>query len=145
MMQTERLTPGVLIVRFFTALLLVYATFNPEGHSYFHWAVMPVMVGDGVASIGPLKLVTGIILLMAWLVFLHATRRSLGILRAVLLLAITGEIVMLVIDQHLGAPSNTRGATHAALLVVSLVLTLGLSWTPVLNWLRGRAGPDHAS
>lgn len=144
-MQTERLTPGVLIVRFFTALLLVYATFNPEGHSYFHWAAMPLLVGGGTAFIGPLKLVTGILLLMAWLVFLHATRRSLGILRAVLLLAIIGEVVMLVIDQHLGAPSSSRGTTHAALVVVSLVLTLGVSWAPVVNWLRGGADPDHAS
>jgi hypothetical protein len=82
---------------------------------------------------------------MAWLVFLHATRRSLGILRAVLLLAITGEIVMLVIDRHLVAPTSSRGTTHAALVIVSLALTLGLSWSPVMKWIRGRADPDEAS
>ena len=144
-MQTERLTPGVLIVRFLTALLLVYATFNPEGHSYFHWAAMPWLIGDHTVSLGPLKVVAGILLLMAWLVFLHATRRSLGILRAVLLLAITGEIVMLVIDRHLVAPTSSRGTTHAALVIVSLALTLGLSWSPVMKWIRGRADPDEAS
>jgi hypothetical protein len=144
-MQAERLTPGVLIVRFLTALLLVYATFNPEGHSFFHWAVMPMLIGGSTASLVPLKVVVGLILLMAWLAFLHATRRSLGILRAVLLLAITGEVVLLVIDQHLVSPSGTRGTTHVALVIVSLALALGLSWTPVMNWIRGRADPGRVS
>ncbi len=142
-MQTERLTPGVLIVRLFTALLLVYATFNPEGHSFFHWAAMPLLLGEGMATVSPLKVVAGILLLIAWLVFLHATRRSLGILRAVLLLTITGEIVLLVIDRHLVAPNSSRGTTHAALVIVSLALTLGLSWTPVMKWIRGRPNPDR--
>jgi hypothetical protein len=144
-MQTERLTPGVLIVRFFTALLLVYATFNPEGHSFFSWAAMPLLIGGGATTLGPLKVVAGVLLLMAWLVFLHATRRSLGVLRAVLLLSLTGEIIMLVIDRHLVAPESSSSTTHVALMIVSVALTLGLSWSPVMNWIRGRTDPDEAS
>ncbi|HEY8256171.1 MAG TPA: DUF6524 family protein [Gemmatimonadales bacterium] len=143
-METERLTPGVLIVRFLTALLLVYATFNPEGFSFFHWVAAPLIFGSGIHSLGPLKVVAGILLVMSWLVFLHATRRSLGVVRTVLLLALTCEILLILIDWNLVGSQTARAVTHLALVGVSLGLTLGLSWFPVMQWFTGRPDPDRA-
>src|SRR6185503_11156030 len=38
--------PVGLLLRVLGAVLLVYATFNPMGHSFFHWALAP-LVGMG--------------------------------------------------------------------------------------------------
>lgn len=144
-MRTELPALGVLVVRFLTALLLVYTTFNPEGVSYFHWTALPLIVGEGIGSVTPLKIVAGILLLIAWLVFLQATRRSLGVLRAVLLFAITGAIVWVVIDWHLIAPASARAVTHLALVVVSLGLTVGLSLTQESRRIAGALDPDRVT
>ncbi len=37
-MQKQGVTWFGVFVRFVMALVLVYATYNPEGWSYFHWA-----------------------------------------------------------------------------------------------------------
>lgn len=142
-MQGERLTPGGMIVRFLTALLLVYATFNPEGISFFHWTVVPLMRGEGIGSVGPLKVVGGILLLIGWLVFLQATRRSLGILGALLVFALGGAIVWLLIDWHVVAPTSARTITHVVLIIVSLVLAIGLSWSSLTRRITGQLDTDQ--
>lgn len=142
-MQGERLTPGGMIVRFLTALLLVYATFNPEGISFYHWTVVPLMRGEGIGSVGPLKVVGAILLLIGWLVFLQATRRSLGIIGAVLVFALGAAIVWLLIDWHVVAPTSARAITHVVLIIVSLVLAIGLSWSSFTRRVTGQLDTDQ--
>ena len=139
-MPLERLTPGGMIVRFLTALLLVYATFNPEGVSFFHWTMVPLMQGEGIGSVGPLKLASGILLLIAWLVFLQATRRAPGLLGAVLLLAGAAAIVRLLIDSHLVPPGSARAAIHLTLVIVSIALAIAPSWSSVTRRGTGQPG-----
>ena len=139
-MPLERLTPGGLIVRFLTALLLVYASFNPEGVSFFHWTVAPLIQGEGIRSVGPLKLAAGILLIIGWLVFLQATRRAPVLLGAVLLLAGAAAIVWLLIDSHLVPPGSARAAIHLTLLIVSLALAISPSWSSITR--RGSGQPD---
>ena len=43
-MREQLSAPGALL-RFAAALILVYATFNPEGVSYYHWAIQPFVRG----------------------------------------------------------------------------------------------------
>ena len=142
-MQFERLTPVGVIVRFLTALLLVYATFNPEGVSYFHWAIMPLIRGEGIGSIGPIQVVAGILLLIGWLVFLQATRRSLGILGALLVLALGAALIWLLVDWHVLAPRSSRAFGHVALVIISLVLAIGLSWSSVNRRITGQLDTDQ--
>jgi hypothetical protein len=142
-MQLERLTPGGMIVRFLTALLLVYATFNPERISFFHWAILPLIQGEGIGSIGPIKVVAGILLLIGWLVFLQATRRSLGILGALLVLALGGALIWLLIDWHVLSPKGSRAIVHIGLVIISLVLAIGLSWSSVSRRITGQLDTDQ--
>jgi hypothetical protein len=139
-MPLERLTPGGTIVRFLTALLLVYASFNPEGISFFHWTVVPLLQGGGIGSVGPLKLAAGILLLIAWLVFLRATSRTPVLFGAVLLLAGAAAIVWLLIDWHLVSPGSARAVTHLTLVIVSFALAIAPSWSSVTR--RGPGQPD---
>ena len=58
-------------LRFLFALVLVFATYNPEKYSYFHWGIQ--QMGENTA----LKLFVGIVLLIGWIIYLRATLRSL--------------------------------------------------------------------
>lgn len=55
-MLAERFSWAGLLFRFLAALLLVYATYNPEGYSFFHWAVEPVFTPSEVAVGGSVAL-----------------------------------------------------------------------------------------
>ncbi|MGH7534108.1 MAG: DUF6524 family protein, partial [Gemmatimonadales bacterium] len=60
-MQPNRLGGPGLLLRFLVAMGLVYATYNPEGLSYFHWSIVPIF-SQGIGTVGALKVVSGILL-----------------------------------------------------------------------------------
>jgi hypothetical protein len=142
-MLGERLGAAGLLTRVLGALALVYGTYNPEGISFFHWAVRPLARGEGIGSLGAGKVVVGLLLLIGWLVFLKATRRSLGIAGAVLVLALGAALIWLLVEQGVLAPQGTRAIVHLALVVLSLVLAVGLSWSSVSRKLTGQMDTDE--
>jgi hypothetical protein len=146
-MPSDRLTGVGFAGRFIAALVLVYATYNPEGVSYFHWAIEPVINGPGagLASLGALKFVAGLLLLIGWLVFLQATRRSLGIPGAVLVLALGGGLIWLLVEWHVLEPRSVRAISHLALIVISLVLSIGMSWSLLNRRLSGQIDTDDVA
>ena len=64
------------------SVALVLLTFNPTGHSYYHWLL------DGFPSITPGEAVAGIVLLGAWIFFVRSTFAAMGALGVGLLLAL---------------------------------------------------------
>ena len=60
MTAREQLSAPGALRRFAGALILVYATFNPEGVSYYHSALQPLV--RGTIGFTALKAVAGIIL-----------------------------------------------------------------------------------
>ena len=133
-----------LLLRVIGALVLVYATFNPTGRSYFHWALGPV-IGIGAPSGGStaLKFLVGIVLLIGWVVVLQATRRSIGIAGAVLALALCGGLIWLLVEQHVVSPTGSAAIAHIALIAISLVLGVGMSWSLVSRRLTGQVDTDR--
>ena len=51
--------------RLLFAMALVLLTFNPTGHSYYHW------LADGFPSVQPPEAVAGILLLIGWVFFVR--------------------------------------------------------------------------
>ena len=141
-MQPNRLGGPGLLLRFLVAMGLVYATYNPEGFSYFHWSILPIF-SQGIGTVGALKVVSGILLLMGWTVFLQATRRSLGLAGAVLVLALGAALIWLLVEQGVLTPRSVRAISHLALVVVSLLLAVGLSWSKVSRRLTGQLDTDQ--
>ena len=133
-----------LLLRVIGALVLVYATFNPTGRSYFHWALGPV-IGIGAPSGGStaLKFLVGIVLLTGWVVVLQATRRSIGIAGALLALALCGGLIWLLVEQHVVLPTGSSAIAHIALIAISLVLGVGMSWSLVSRRLTGQVDTDR--
>ena len=58
--------------RFLLAMVLVFATYNPSGYSYFHWGI------KHISDFSVLKLFAGVVLLIGWTMFIRATLVSLG-------------------------------------------------------------------
>jgi Family of unknown function (DUF6524) len=134
---------GGIAGRAVAALLLVFATYNPEGKSYYHWAIAPLM--DGSATSGPMsvKFLAGLALAAAWVVFLAATRRSLGIGGALLVLAIAGGLVWMLMDFGVVSASSARGITYVVEICTALMLAVGMSWSLMSKKITGQVDVDR--
>lgn len=133
---------GGIVARVLGALALVFATWNPDGFSYWHWALLPARTG-GLATFGAAKALVGVLLLAAWVVLLQATRRALGVLGVVLAAAATSAVVWLLIEQHLASARTTTGLARTALIVLGVVLGIGLSWSSVRSRVTGQVVTDE--
>lgn len=132
----ENFTVVGLLVRFLLALGLVLITFNPTGLSFLHW------FASGFPAVTPIKVVAGLALLIAWIVFIRATLQSIGIVGVVLMGLFFGALLWLLVSWGWIDLANTGAVTWIALIIVSLVLTAGLSWAHIRRRLSGQATVD---
>ena len=143
--MTRSLGPslGGIAGRVLAALILVFATYNPEGRSFYHWALAPLL--HGTVTTGPLsvKFLAGIALAAAWAVFLTATRRSIGIGGAMLVLAIAGGIVWMLMDFGVVSARSARGITYVVEICTALMLAVGMSWSLVSQKITGQVDVDR--
>ena len=137
-MATEFTVSGFL-ARWLFAAVLVFGTYNPSGYSYFDW-----IWGKGT-DIGPVIALAGVALLIAWIVFLKATLESLGLLGIVLGGALFGCVIWWLIDIGLLSLNSTTALTWIILLVLSLILAGGMSWSHIRRGLTGQVDlvDDH--
>ena len=137
--------PGIggIVVRAVAALALVFATYNPEGRSFYHWALAPLF--DGTPSEGPasVKFLIGLALLAGWVVFLTATRRSIGLGGAFLVLAIAGGLVWFLMDFGMASARTTRGVTYVGRICTGVVLGVGMSWSHMSRKISGQVDMDQ--
>lgn len=142
-MASNDISLGGVALRVLLAALLVFATFNPEGYSFYHWAIAPVIRGEG--SFDPLKFLAGVVLLAGWVIFLQATRRSIGPMGALLVAAITGGVIWLLIDRRVVTATSGRGIAHVVLIALALVLGVGMSWSHFSRRISGQSDTDVVS
>lgn len=121
------------LVRFVAALVLVFATYNPEHLSYFHWAF-----ADRDTQVLALKVFAGVVLLIGWTIFLRATLRSLGLIGSALAAAFFGTLLWLVIDLGWVSVDNRRMMSYLLLIALAAVLSTGLSWSHIRRRMSGQ-------
>ncbi len=138
---------GGFVVRLLAALLLVFATYNPEGISFFHWIFPPTPGETGVAShlhgFTPLKAMAGLGLVAGWVVFLQATRRSLGLGGSLLVLGIFGCTIWAMIYYGLLTPGSSKAIANLVLTALGLVLGVGMSWSLLTSRMSGQVDTDE--
>lgn len=137
--MSESFSWGSFLLRLIAALVLVFCTYNAEGYSYYHWALAPLIAGAGFSA---LKFLAGVVLLVAWVVFLQAARRSIGPLGAVLVTAVCAGVIWLLIDYNVVRASSAKGMTRVVLIAVAVVLAVGMSWSHLSRRITGQGDTD---
>ena len=139
-MATDSITWRGVLLRVLASLVLVFLTWNAEGWSYYHWTIEPLIERTGGFS--AIKFLAGALLMTAWVVFLQATRRSIGIGGAALVAAICGGVIWLLISSGIVSANSGRGIARVVLIGLSVVLAVGMSWSHISRKVTGQADTD---
>ena len=125
-----------LLTRIGFAFVLVFVTFNPTGYSYFHWleSIFP--------SLTPYIALAGIALIIGWAMFIRATLRSLGPVGIVLAFLLQACLVWLFIDLGWFDWKSMNAMAWLALVIISIVLGVGMSWSHIRRRLSGQVDTD---
>lgn len=132
-------TFGGFFLRLAAALVVVLLTFNPSGFSYFHWA-RDAFLGS---SLGPLHALAGISLLIGWVLFVQATRQSLGLLGVLLVAGVFAVLVWMLFFYDVVNSGSVATLTWIVLVGVAIVLTVGMSWGHLRRRMSGQATVDE--
>jgi len=135
-LQSNKFSWANFSIRFGAALVLVFASYNPAGLSYYHWAML------NLTDISPLMALSGLALLIGWVVFIRATLRSLGAIGIGLALAFFGCIVWAIIDWGLVSTDNTPAMTYILQSIICLLLATGMSWSHLRRRMSGQVDAD---
>ena len=136
MAQQQFHTTGILW-RVLFSMALVFLTFNPTGHSFYHW------VKESVPHIQPLIAICGILLLGAWLFFIRSTLSSMGAVGVVLLMALFAAIVWWMVSQGWLSLANRAAMSWIVLTMLGFVLSIGMSWAHIRQRISGQASVDR--
>ena len=87
---TREFSIGGFFWRLLASLILVIATYNPTGISYYQW--LRNSMGAEGSGLGPEHFVVGMVLVIGWAVLFVAAQRSLGTVGLVLGAALIGGV-----------------------------------------------------
>ena len=134
-MATE-FTAGSFLGRWLFAVVLVFGTYNPSGYSYISWLLAEE------TAFGPVLAIVGLVLLIAWIIYLRATFLSMGWLGVTLGVALFAAIIWLLVDIGWLSLDSTGIITYLALILLSLILATGMSWSHIRRRLTGQFDVD---
>ena len=135
-MATE-FTATSYLARWIFAAALTFGTYNPSGYSYAGW-----LMGEQT-EFGPVLAIVGLVLLIAWIIYLRATFMSMGWLGVALGAALFGCIIWLFVDMGWLSLDSTSLLGYLALLLLSLILATGMSWSHIRRRLTGQFDVDE--
>jgi uncharacterized membrane protein YjgN (DUF898 family) len=122
--------------RWLFALGLLTATYNPTQYNYVRWGAD---FGSENLSIAVLS---GLLLLIGYIIYLRATLRSIGGFGMALVLALVGAGLWVLYDLGLLLLDDGNFNTWIGLIALSLVLGIGLSWSHIRRKLSGQSDMD---
>ncbi len=139
-MANNRFTLQRFLLRLIFALVLVYATYNPGGYSFFHWT-KAALFGDALA-ISPPFAMSAVLLVIGWTVYLRATLLALGGLGLSLALAFFAIVVWWLVDLGLIGINSISAITYIVLFILAAVLAVGMSWSHLRRRMSGQTDVD---
>jgi hypothetical protein len=135
--DSDEFDMGSVLMRLAFSLALVFLTFNPTGHSYFHW------LQANLSPIQPLVVIVGLLLLGGWLFFIRATFSSMGTVGVVLLLALFAAIVWWMVARGWLSTADKSTMAWVVLSCLGLLLGIGMSWAHIRARLSGQTSVDR--
>jgi hypothetical protein len=136
-MALQALTWAGFAWRLLFALVVVFATYNPEGYSYFHWGLKEV------ADMTALKAFAGVVLIIGWTIFIRATLHSLGGFGLLLASGFFGALLWVLIDFGWIPRDSARVLSYIILVVISGILAIGMSWSHLRRRWSGQYDVDE--
>jgi len=124
-------------VRFFIALILVFASYNPSGYSFFDWVLQAASENIAV------KIFLGVVLVIGWAIYIRATRRSLGMIGVVLAIAFFGALLWVLIDLNIVPANTVTAVTYIILFVMGCLLATGMCWSHLRRRMTGQIDVDE--
>tara|TARA_R110002110_G_scaffold381222_3_gene592118 strand:+ start:93 stop:488 length:396 start_codon:yes stop_codon:yes gene_type:complete len=124
------------LVRWLFAFGLLGATYNPTQWNFVRWSMA------NYQNMLSVTVLIGLVLLVGYIIYLRATLRSIGLFGMLLVLAVAGTLIWVLFDQGVINLSNSTVNTWLSIVVLSLVLAIGLSWSIVRRRLSGQADVD---
>lgn len=131
-MAVQGISWSGVIVRIVLALVLVLATYNPSGHSFYHWLTEPP------AGITAVKTLLGVLLLIGWAVSLRTMFVALGWIGVILGAAFLAALAWVFVEQKWIDLDTPTSFAWLALLILGTVLGLGLSWSLIRARVTGQ-------
>ena len=131
-MSVQGISWSGVIVRIALAIALVLATYNPSGHSFYHWLSEPP------AGITAIKGLLGVVLLIGWAVSLRTVHVALGALGVILGVALLAALAWVFVEQRWLDLNTPSAVAWLALLILGTVLGLGLSWSLIRARITGQ-------
>lgn len=132
-------TVGSMFLRLIFALVVVLLTFNPSGFSFFHWSRDAFLA----SSLGPLHVLAGLALLAGWVLFVQATRQSLGLFGILLVGSLFTVLVWMLFFYDVVKTADSKVLTWIVLIGVAVILTAGMCWAHLRRRLSGQATVDE--
>ena len=124
------------VLRWVFAFVLLALTYNPTDVNFVRWGMANYQ--DQLS----LTVLAGLVLLVGYIIYLRATLRSIGLFGMILILAVVGTIIWVLFDQGLISLDDPTVNTWIAIVALSMVLAVGLSWSIVRRRLTGQADVD---
>ena len=123
------------LLRWLFTLFLVFATYNPSGRSFYHWAMSDKAPATMAA-------VTAVMLVAGYAFLIRATWRSIKPMGALLLGIFLALFNAMLVD--LGLVSVSAEGSLAILVLVSLstLLAVGVSFSAIRARLSGQIDSD---
>jgi hypothetical protein len=136
-MASGNITAGGVALRIGLAVALVLATLNPTRWNYLRWAT------ESIEEFGPEKLIAGLLLAAAWVLYVRAAMQSIGFVGAALIAGIVAALVWLAVDRGWLDPGNTSALMWIALVSFGLILGVGLSWSHFRRRITGQVDVEQ--
>ena len=124
-------------LRFLFALMLVFLTYNPSPFSFSHWLL------NSFPSITPQLALSGILLAIGWVIYIRATLLSLGKLGLAMATILFACIIWLFVDIGWLSVTSTSIFTWLVILIISLILAFGMSWSHIRRRMTGQVDTDR--
>ncbi|GHF61272.1 DUF6524 family protein [Seohaeicola zhoushanensis] len=124
------------ILRWLFALLLLSATYNPTQFNFVSWAM------DGQDRQWSVVALSGLVLLIGYIIYLRATLRSIGPFGMILILALVAAILWVLYDFGLLTLDDRSLNVWIGILALSLVLGVGMGWSHVRRMISGQSDMD---
>ena len=135
-MAVKRFTFLNFLIRFVLAVVLVFCTYNPSGHSWYHWFM------EAVDKVNPVIIFAGVVLLIGWVIYLRATIRSLGEIGTLLAVAFFAALTWVLIDYNVLSVENIEVLTYVVLVMLSAIMATGMSWSHIRRRMSGQLDVD---